>query len=89
MMPEFIAEMRADFSNPDWSTVRELIVLPSSGVTFSSNQKRFRYHENEHDDLLGKIAVLQNHGYIFDITEGNVPIYRITEEFLTAVKTSA
>jgi hypothetical protein len=86
MMPDLIAEMREDFRDPELRTIRELVVLPNQRVIFNSKQKRFAYFEDSHDDLSGKMAVLENHGYIVDVTPGNTPIYRLTEEFVVAVR---
>lgn len=80
-MPELIAEMKQDFTNEENSSIREFVLLPSNKVIFNSDQPRFSYFETEHPNLQGKIAVLENYGYIRDVTVGNAPIYRMTEEF--------
>lgn len=80
-MPEFIAEMKEDFTKHKNSAIREFVVLPSDKVLFNSQQQRFLYFEHQHQNLKGKIAVLENHGYVIDVTVSNAPIYRITEEF--------
>lgn len=86
MMPELITEMRDDFNKPELATIREFVVLPNRRAIFNSNQKRFVYFEDAHDDLCGKVAILENHGYIQDVTPGNTSIYRMTEEFVNAVR---
>ena len=80
-MPELIAEMKADFNRHENDSTREFVILPSDKVTFNSTQSRFIYYENQHQNLKGQIDVLENHGYIIDVTFSNAPIYRITEEF--------
>jgi len=35
---------------------------------------------------MGNVAVLENHDFIYDVTPGNTPIYRITEEWWELVK---
>jgi len=80
-MPDLIAEMKVDFTKHENSSIREFVVLPSDKVLFNSQQQRFLYFENQHQNLKGKIAVLENQGYVIDVTVSNAPIYRITEEF--------
>lgn len=84
-MPELISEMKADFTRHENSSIREFVILPSNKVIFNSQQPRFFYFETQHQNLKGKIAVLENHGYIIDVTVSNAPIYRITEKFLDFV----
>jgi hypothetical protein len=88
LMPDLIQEMKEDFNNPDLSSVREFVVLPNNRVLFNSTQKRFAYFEDQHKDLRGNISVLENNEFIFDVTPGNAPIFRITEEFWELVKKS-
>lgn len=84
-MPELIAEMKQDFTNEKNLSIREFVLLPSDKVIFNSDQPRFSYFETEHQNLKGKIAILENYGYIIDVTPGNAPIYRMTEEFFDLV----
>ncbi len=86
IMPELIQEMKNDFSNPELITIRELAILPNERVVFNSGQRRFVYYEEKHSDLRGKISILENHGFIYDVTPGNTSIYRLTEEFFELVK---
>lgn len=81
LMPELIREMKKDFCDPDYASVREFAVIPNERVRFNSQQLRFAYYEDKFVDLKGKVAVLENQGYVVDVTPGNAPIYRITEEF--------
>jgi hypothetical protein len=80
-MPDLVSEMKMDFTKKGNSSIREFVVLPNSRVLFNSQQPRFAYFESDHENLLGKIAILENHGYIRDVTVSNAPIFRITEEF--------
>lgn len=86
IMPDLIQEMKTDFSNPELTTIRELAILPNKRVIFNSGQRRFVYYEDQHNDLKGKVAILENHNFVYDMTPGNTPIYRITEEFWDLVK---
>jgi hypothetical protein len=80
-MPELIAEMKADFSRKENSFVREFFVLPHDKIPCNSEKPRFSYYENEHQNLKNKIEILENRGYIIDVSSSTTPIYRLTEEF--------
>lgn len=84
-MPELLAEMKEDFTKHENDSIREFAILPSDKVLFNSAQPRFIYYENQHQNLIGKVDVLENHGYVIDVTVSNAPIYRITEEFWNLV----
>jgi hypothetical protein len=89
LMPGLIDEMKRDLSAPDFATVRDVVVMPFHGALFNGGgQKRFAYYEDDYDDLRGKMVVLEGHGYVFDVTPSNVPIYRMTEQFVTLVCSS-
>lgn len=87
LMPELIDEMKEDFKSPKDTATREFVVMPSRDDRFNSGGiQRFYYFETEHENLKGKIAILENHGYLIDVTPGNVPIYRINEKFWELVR---
>lgn len=86
IMPDLIQEMKTDFNNPEFISIREFAILPNDRVIFNSGQPRFIYYEEQHNDLKGKVSILENHSFVYDVTPGNAPIYRITEEFWELVK---
>ena len=83
-MPELIAEMRADLSDPEHGFSREFFVV-SKKWTLNTGGKCFIYYHEDHADLQGKVHILENVGYVIDITPGNAPKYRMTEEFVALV----
>jgi len=85
-MPKLIAEMREDIASDDSGVVREFIVLPGKGVIFNSRKPRFAYYEDEHENLLNKIDILDEYGFLQDVSVSDTPIYRMTEEFLELLK---
>ena len=87
-MPELIAEMKADFSKKENSFVREFFILPHDKIPCNSQEPRFAYYENQHQDLKGKMSILENRGYIIDVSISDTPIYRLTEEFWDLVLNS-
>jgi len=86
MMPELITEFKTDLSTEDNKLIREFFVLPDRKVSLGGSVKpRFIYYEDEHKGLRNKIDILENHGFIIDVTPGNTPIYRMTEEFVELI----
>jgi len=84
-MPALIAEMKQDLERDDGKCVREFFVMSKRHSLGGSDKPRFFYYEEDHDNLRGKIDILENRGYLIDVTPGNCPIYRMTEEFVTLV----
>jgi hypothetical protein len=79
-MLDLIKEMKEDFSSHKNDAIRELVILPNKRVIFNGDQPRFSYFEDEHQNLKGKISVLENLGFVVDVTVSNAPIFRIKEE---------
>jgi hypothetical protein len=82
-MPALIAQMKEALQTEDGKFVREFFILRSETASVNSSKPRFSFHENEHANLRGQIDVLENHGYLVNVTEGRTPIYGMTEEFVT------
>jgi hypothetical protein len=85
LMPELLAEMRQDISADESQLIRELLILPTKGVLFHSAKPRFVYYEDEHPNLRGKLDILEDSGFLRDISPGDVPIFRMSEEFMALV----
>lgn len=80
-MPELIAEMKRDLSHPEHRLVREFF-LSSRRWTLASRGRSFIYYQEDHSDLQNKVHILENVGYVVDVTPGDAPKYRMTEEFV-------
>lgn len=85
-MPKLIAEMATDFQGPDGNVIRDIALLHSKGVIFNSSGPKFVYYQDQYENLVGQFVLLENHGFAHDITPGNVPIYRVSEEFVRLLK---
>mgnify|MGYP000990332422 CR=1 FL=1 len=83
MMPELIKEMRDDISSEDMKKCKEFIILPTKGTVFNSNEPLFSYFESEHQYLRSNIRVLEENGFVIDITNTNTPRYQFDEDFLS------
>ena len=81
LMPELLAEMQCDVKGEGNELVREFRIIPNKRVAVSNIKTRFAYFEDEHNDLKNKIDLLENLGLVDDVTTGNVPTYRMKEEF--------
>lgn len=82
-MPELIAEFKSDLSEEDHKLIREFFVLADrKHIIPGSKKPRLDYYEDEHKDLRSKIDILENEGFLMDVTVANTPIYRMTEEFV-------
>jgi hypothetical protein len=79
-MPEWFDEIKTDLSAPGNRVLRDFYVLPSSGATF--NGSGLIYAEDHVSNLRANTAVLQNNGYLTDVTHSNVPAFRMSEEFV-------
>ncbi|MCC6357344.1 MAG: hypothetical protein IT450_01260 [Phycisphaerales bacterium] len=86
-MPALLAEMKADLEREDGRMVREFFVLEKRSHRLGGSSKpRFTYYVEEHLQLHGQLEVLENRGYIIDVTPGNTPVFRMTEEFVESVR---
>ena len=83
-MPELIAEMKIDLSKPENATTREFFVIPRH-ARLNVHNRVFVYFEEDHADIQGKLSILLNRGYIHDITPGNAPKFRMSEEFVELI----
>lgn len=85
-MPELIAEFKSDLSSEESRLIREFFVLANKKVCLGGSEKpRFIYYEEEHKGLRSKIDILENQGFLTDVTISNAPIYRMSEEFVELV----
>ena len=81
-MPQLFAEIRSDRVGPGFSGIRDFFVLPNRSVTMNVEGNILTYYEAEHRNLSDKLATLEERGYIRDITAGNTPKYRMSDEFI-------
>ena len=86
-MSELIAKFKNDLSNQKHKLIREFFVLPNNRVSLGESTKpRFVYYADEHEGLRSKLTILENKGYLIDVTLENTPIFRMTEEFVGLVQ---
>jgi len=73
--------MKNDISSPNFTLAREFVILPNKNVIFNNTQNMFIYYEADHSELINKIDMLKEHGFIRQARFTNIPIYRFSEEF--------
>ncbi len=88
LMPNLIAEMRADVRGDNTRLIREFVPLSNRSVIFGHTKPRFVYYETEHPDLQLQLDWLEEMGVIVDVTPKNAPIYRMTTEFADWLRVS-
>lgn len=82
-MPELIKEMQEKLTKPENDLIREFFILPNNRVAFNAGGKKYLfYFEEEHHNLLHKIKLLQDHGFVEDITHIKAPKYRMSEGYV-------
>lgn len=80
-MPELFAEMRQDLSQSPF--IREFVAMKKSwSYNSDPNNPIFFYYFDDHENLTGKLTVLENHGLVTEITYNNVKRYTMSEEFV-------
>jgi DNA-directed RNA polymerase specialized sigma54-like protein len=82
-MPELIKEMRDDISSDKMKKCKEFVILPTRGTVFNSKEPLFSYFESEHQYLQSNIRILEENGFVIDITSTNTPRYQFNEDFLS------
>ncbi len=82
-MPDLIKEMKEDLTKPSNTFTREFVLAGKRYIISVSNC--FAYHFEEHEELQGKVHVLENHGYVVDVTTTKLKRYRMTEEFVELI----
>lgn len=85
-MPRFFSEVREDYKNPENALKCEFYIMHKGNVL---NVKRgyLVYYHDDHPDLEDILALLESEGFVFDITETNVPKYQFSNKFIGFIKT--
>jgi HNH endonuclease len=85
-IPELIAELRADVDAKPF--IREFVLL-SRKWTYNGDERDpvSVYFFEDHDNLQGKIQILENRGLIIDVTFTTVKRYRMAEDFVDLLST--
>jgi hypothetical protein len=80
-MPELILEMKKDLTDEGNAFTREFFIISKSWI-LNVVDPCFVYYFEDHENLQGKIHILENYGFVIDVTPGNAKKYRMTEGFV-------
>jgi hypothetical protein len=84
LMPELINEIVGDLkANPIF---REFILQQKGWIYNSGGKQILVYYYEDHDNLHGKIRLLENNGLVTDITHNNTLRYVFEEKFIQELK---
>ncbi len=88
LMPDLIAEMRQDVLGDDTKLVREFRVMirPDFPLFGGSSPRQFAYYEETHADLRNMLSLLNDAGFIWQVTFEQFPIYRMTDDFINFLR---
>ena len=85
--PKVLTEMQEDATSENNNGIREFFVTKER-LTIIRSEPYFAYCPVKHPDLKAAVAHMQELGYVVDITPGNTPMYRMTEDFVDRLKNS-
>ncbi len=80
MVPDLVAEMRTDIGNSQFT--REVVALSKKWSYGGQERPFFTYFYEDHQELLGKLNVMENYGALLDIKFNDVYRYEMTEDFV-------
>jgi len=83
LMPKLIVNIKKDLTSKSGKLIRELYII-SKYWSLNVVNPHFVYYFEDYENLQGEIHVLENHGFVKDLTQTptSVKKYRLTEEFV-------
>jgi hypothetical protein len=81
-MPKLLANMAHYLRLEETKFIREFFVIPDRNKVLGGTEKpRLKYFEEDYDNLRLKLDILQDYGFIEDVTPKNCPIFRMMPHF--------
>jgi gas vesicle protein len=84
-MSKLISEMKLDLSKKENEFIRTFFIMPKRAI-INTNNRCFVYYFEDHEDLQGQMNILENYGYIMDVTPGNTKKYQMSEDFVELIQ---
>jgi hypothetical protein len=81
MMPDLLAEMKTDLLPPERYAWRDFFVV-QKGACLDGSKNSFIYKDDGANAYLSKVCILNEHGYVTDISSGGTPKFRMREHFV-------
>ena len=89
-MPKLLANMAHYLKLEETKLIREFFVIPDRNKELGGSSKpRLKYYEEDYEDLRLKLDILQDYGFIEDITPKNCPLFRIMPHFVKLLLTDS
>jgi hypothetical protein len=80
-MADLFNDMQTDLK--DHPLIREFFVSSFKGQAVNSTKPRFDYNPTDVPGLVVKVGILANRGFVRDVTSISIPIYLMSEEFVS------
>lgn len=88
IMPELLLAMAQALKDKELMLIREFFVLPHRKLILGGSSKpRLIFYEEDYENLLNKLDILEDYGFIDDVRVGNAPIFRISPELVKCLLT--
>ena len=88
-MPSLLGEMKENLFRNQSLHLREFVILSSPGVTFIHDRPRMQFFESEHPSARNQVTILLNEGHVEIVNDGQCPIYRVNEAFVSQIQNDA
>lgn len=86
LMPQLFQDLAEKLKSDQSGTIREFIVLKNRTIPFWESKPRYLYYESERPNLINQFSLLVEAGYAQNVSVGNIPIFRLREEFVLHLK---
>lgn len=83
-MPTLIEEIKQDLTRPGQENIREFIIIRKSW-TVNLSTPCFIYYLDDHENLLADLQVLENYGFIYNISSTKLVRYKFSEDFVSFI----
>jgi Effector-associated domain 7 len=80
-LPKLIADLKEGLGSEKGEYIRELYLIHKDQMLTGKSQSFFYCFEN-YSNLRGQLQILENYGFVKDVTSTNIKRYRMTEEFV-------
>lgn len=84
LMPDLFKELRDHHKRSP--LVRNLVVLPKSGLVYNSHEPFFEYQADRFPDVYGSFQVLQNYGLVSGVCTEGIGRYVMSEKLAQYLK---
>lgn len=80
-MTDLLSEMKSDLAGQGHAEWREFYVIPK-GTIINTRRNSFFYEDDKMNGFLSKVRTLEEYGLVYDITPGNSPMFRMSDQLV-------